>query len=63
VQILFNTKETPQMYADNKGIFPEAPEKCPHKDCHAAYSGGLERQNRKYLNKRSKSVEQETGIT
>jgi hypothetical protein len=23
------------MYAENKGIFPEAPEKCPHKDCHA----------------------------
>lgn len=34
VQILFNTTDKPQMYAEGKGKYPDAPEKCPHKDCH-----------------------------
>jgi len=34
VQFLFNTADTPQSYADGTGSFPEAPERCPHKDCH-----------------------------
>jgi hypothetical protein len=34
VQILFNTADMPQMYALGNGEYPDAPEKCPHKDCH-----------------------------
>jgi hypothetical protein len=34
VQILFNTEDTPQSYAEGNGKFPDAPEKCPHKGCH-----------------------------
>jgi len=35
VQILFKTEDTPQAYAEGRGMFPGAPEKCPHKGCHA----------------------------
>jgi len=35
MQFLFDTSDTPQAYAEGCGKFPDAPEKCPHKDCHA----------------------------
>lgn len=34
MQILFETKDTPQMYAEGRGSYPDTPLKCPHKDCH-----------------------------
>jgi len=35
VQFLFNTEDTAQMYAEGKGKYPDAPAKCPHKECHS----------------------------
>ena len=34
MQFLFHAEETPQAYTERKGVFPEAPERCPHKECH-----------------------------
>jgi len=34
VQILFYTKDSPQSFAEGLGTFPDAPKKCPHKNCH-----------------------------
>ena len=33
MQFLFNTEEKPQAYAEGNGKYPDAPQRCPQKDC------------------------------
>ena len=35
MQILFNAEDKPQAYVEGNGKYPEAPERCPQKDCKA----------------------------
>lgn len=35
MQILFYTEEKPQAYVEGNGKYPQAPERCPQKDCKA----------------------------